>query len=74
MSYTNCPICGKIFDKQGFYDVCQSCFESNQSDFDKVRDYLYSYSNKNILEVASATGVSVEKISEFIRQGRITNS
>jgi uncharacterized protein len=74
MCYTNCPICGKFFDKQGFFEVCQCCFAKNQSDFDKVREYLYNYSNKNIIEVANATGVSMGKINEFIRQGRLTNS
>ncbi|MDF2839535.1 MAG: Flagellar operon protein YvyF [Clostridia bacterium] len=70
----NCPICGKLFEKQGFYEVCQSCFSNNQSEFEKVRDYLYNYSNKNIQEVANATGVSISKINEFIRQGRLTRS
>lgn len=74
MPYTNCPICGKFFNKKGFYEVCEDCFAKNESDFDKVRDYLYSFSNKNILEVASATGVSIEKIREFIRQGRLSSS
>jgi hypothetical protein len=74
MSYTNCPICGKPFDKQGFYEVCEGCFAKNESDFDKVRDYLYTFANKNIFDVASATGVSTDKIREFIRQGRISNS
>jgi sarcosine oxidase delta subunit len=73
MSYTNCPICGKLFNKQGFYEVCEGCFAQNEIDFDKVRDYLYRYSNKNIMEVAAETGVSIEKIREFIRQGRLSS-
>lgn len=74
MSYINCPICGKLFNKQGFYEVCSDCFTKNESDFDKVRDYLYRFANKNIFEVASATGVSVDKIRDFINQGRVSNS
>ncbi|OGO77077.1 MAG: hypothetical protein A2Y23_04790 [Clostridiales bacterium GWB2_37_7] len=74
MCYVNCPICGKLFDKHGFYEVCQNCFSQNETDFDKVRDYLYNNPNKNILEVAGATGVPLEKIREFLRQGRLTSS
>lgn len=74
MSYTNCPLCGKLFVKRDFYEVCENCFDQHESDFDKVRDYLYTFSNKNILEVSNATGVSVEKIREFIRQGRLSSS
>lgn len=74
MCYANCPVCGKLFEKQGFYEVCESCFAQNETDFDIVRDYLYSHPNKNILEVAYATGISLEKIREFLRQGRLTNS
>lgn len=74
MSFCNCPICGRLFTKQGFYEVCESCFAENQSDFDKVREYLYQNPNKNILEVAKATGLSMDKIKEFLRQGRLTSS
>ena len=74
MSYTNCPICGKLFNKQGYSEVCENCFSKHESDFEKVRDYLYSFPNKNILEVASATGVTIENIREFIRQGRLSSS
>lgn len=74
MSYTNCPICGSLFNKQGFHEVCESCFAKNENDFDKVRDYLYSFANKNISEVASATGVPIDRIRDFIRQGRVSNS
>jgi ethanolamine utilization protein EutP (predicted NTPase) len=74
MSYVNCPVCGKVFEKQGFYEVCKDCFEADQISFDKIRDYLYSYGNKNILEVSQATGVSIEKIQEYLRQGRLINS
>jgi hypothetical protein len=74
MASTNCPICGRLFHKQGFLEVCQSCFAQNEIDFNKVRDYLYSFPNKNILDVSYATGISVEKIREFLRQGRLTCS
>jgi len=74
MSSTNCPVCGKIFDKQGFYEVCEDCFAQYETDFDKVRDYLYSHPNKNILEVSNATGISIDKIRTFLRQGRLTSS
>lgn len=74
MATKNCPVCGKVFDQQGFYEVCQNCFAENEKDFDKVRDFLYSHPNKTMMEVASATGVTIEKIREFIRQGRLTSS
>jgi hypothetical protein len=74
MSYTNCRICGKFFDQQGFYEVCLDCFAQNEINFDKVRDYLYSYPNKNMLEVSAATGISIDQIREYIRQGRLTSS
>lgn len=73
MAFANCPICGKLFDKQGFYQVCPSCFAKTEADFDKVRNYLYDNPDKNILEVASDTGVSLAVIREFIRQGRLAS-
>lgn len=74
MAYMNCPICGKLFDHRDFYEVCPGCFAQTQADFDKLRDYLYCHSNKSMQEVSSATGVSIEKIRIFLRQGRLISS
>lgn len=74
MAFENCPVCGKLFEKHSFYEVCSDCFLKNQNDFSKVRDYLYANPNKNILEIANATGVSINKIRAFIRQGKIGSS
>lgn len=74
MSYKNCPVCGKLFDGQALYEVCSDCFEQNQNEFSKVRDYLYANPNKNILEIADATGVSINTIREFMRQGRLNST
>lgn len=74
MSHVNCPICGRVFEKQDFYEVCKDCFEEDQLNFNKVRDYLYTYGSKNILEISQATGVSIEKIQKYLRQGRLISS
>jgi hypothetical protein len=71
MPAKNCPICGRIFECSGINEVCSACFEGNESEFSRVRDYLYEHPNKNIVEVSEATGLSIEKLKRYLRNDRL---
>jgi predicted amidophosphoribosyltransferase len=71
MPVKNCPVCGRIFEDLGVNEVCTSCIEGNESEFSRVRDYLYQYPNRNIVEVSEATGVSIEKLKRYLRNDRL---
>ncbi len=67
----NCKECGKVFSHPS-QTLCAHCSKVRSEEFIKVKDYLQSYPNAPLGEVASATEVSIESIEEFIRQGRLT--
>ena len=73
MQVINCPLCGKIFKTESLDDVCDNCKEKYYEDFDKIRDYLYSNPNKNIVEVSIATGLSMENIKMFLKAGSLVS-
>jgi len=70
MDIRNCTRCGKIYQYDGF-KICPSCIREDEEDFLKVREYLYEYPGANLQEVHEATGVSISKIIDFLRQGRL---
>jgi len=70
MSFANCKRCQKPFavtDSQ----YCEPCSKIENEQFKKVREYLYEYPGYNVNQVSKATGVPVEKIFEYLRNGRI---
>ncbi|MFZ5351195.1 MAG: MerR family transcriptional regulator [Bacillota bacterium] len=71
MTVRNCPLCGRVFEYSEVHTVCTSCWQKNENDFRIIKEYLYENPNKNIVEVAEATGFSIEKIRAYLREGRL---
>ena len=71
MELKNCPECGKLFSYEGVNDLCYVCREEQESDFKKVKDYLWEYPNATIEDVHEETGVDREIIIKFIRDDRL---
>lgn len=70
MDIRNCKKCGKIYSYDGF-NLCHSCRQENEKDFDRVKEYIYEHPGANISEVHDATEVEVERIIEYLREGRL---
>ena len=72
MSAKNCPLCGKIFDdNRGFDSVCGACKPTFDIEFDNVREVLYEHPEYNIVQVSEITGVSVQRLKLYLREGRL---
>lgn len=71
MDLRNCPHCGKIFSYDGTSKVCNVCRNNEESDFQKVKDYLWDNPNATIEEVHTETEVERELIIKFVREGRL---
>lgn len=53
----------------------QNMFDPDEKEtFHKVKDYLRSNPNSNAMQIAMATGVSISKISKYIREGTLTEA
>lgn len=71
MSIANCSICGRLFaGAQG--GVCPDCLRQQEEEFDEIRRLLQLEPGLSAEEVANRTGVKLERILQFLRQGRLT--
>ena len=71
MDLKNCPKCGKLFAKKTSHKLCPVCRDSEEEDFEKVKDYLWDNPNATIDEVHRETGVERETIIKFVRDDRL---
>ena len=68
--FRNCPVCGRLFRYAG-RNLCPACIAEEEKEYEKVRSYVRDHEGANITEVSEATGVSVEKIIRFLREGKL---
>lgn len=68
----NCPRCGALFVKS-LRPICQDCHKEIEEMFQKVYTYIRQRENRmaTMSQVVEATGVSVEDITRFIKEGRL---
>ena len=73
MEPTNCPKCGKLFMK--FRDpICASCMKEEEERFETVRVFVKENPNRTIKEVSDECNVSVKRILQYIRDGKLEAS
>lgn len=67
-----CPKCGTEYEylSMGEYR-CPKCGHTDKDDYGKVRDFIEENGPSSALVIARGTGVSMIKIKQFLRQGRI---
>ncbi|KKC30422.1 flagellar protein [Caldanaerobacter subterraneus subsp. pacificus DSM 12653] len=70
MEIRNCKRCGRPYIYTG-KDLCPVCYQQDEEDFLKVRDYLDMHPNATMLEVSQNTQVSAKKIMDFLKEGRL---
>ena len=71
--FSNCKKCDKAFAvtlKEKYY--CASCSSIEEETFKDVREYIYKYPGSTPHEVAAATNLPVQKILDYIREGRVS--
>ncbi|WP_236096519.1 TIGR03826 family flagellar region protein [Bacillus sp. SB49] len=68
----NCPRCNGIFIK-GSSVVCPNCKQKEESDFQAVYTFMRKKQNRTavVAEIVAKTGVSEERIRQFVKQKRL---
>lgn len=66
-----CEICGKLYNPNGFFRVCPICYESDESDFKRIKDYLNLHPCAKIFDVVADLNISVKKIKRYLRESRL---
>ncbi|OGX68586.1 MAG: flagellar protein [Paenibacillus sp. RIFOXYA1_FULL_44_5] len=71
MNIDNCPRCGKIYVKNQF-QLCPTCLKDLEQEYEKCVKYLRENKKCTIYELSEGTGVQINQITRFIREGRIS--
>ena len=72
MELKSCEKCGRKFGALASESLCTKCSAENiESDFKKVRDYLYDHPGADVREVSEETGVSERVILKLLKDERI---
>lgn len=70
MSLMNCKRCGKLIPKVPT-GLCTQCVNEEQDEYRLVRDYVRKHPEARVMQVSRETGVSVARIYELVRQGKL---
>ncbi|RIX50145.1 hypothetical protein D3P08_21595 [Paenibacillus nanensis] len=71
MSLTNCTKCGEMMvNRRSFF--CEKCMEAQKDDIYRVKQYLKTHARPTLLEVHRMTGIPIQSIQQFIKEGIIS--
>ena len=70
MDIRNCAKCGKLFTYINS-PICGDCVKKEEEIFEEVRDYIKENPNATVIEVSNETGVSTNKIYDYLREGKL---
>ncbi|HOM03762.1 MAG TPA: flagellar protein [Acetivibrio sp.] len=69
---STCEICGKLYNNpHGFFRVCPICYESDEYEFKKIKDYLNLHPSAKIFDVVTDLNISVKQIKRYLRESRL---
>lgn len=71
MNVRNCRKCGRIFNYVVGPHLCQSCRESLEADFQRVKEYVREHRGATITQVAEECDVDVSQIHQWLREERL---
>jgi hypothetical protein len=72
MSLSNCVRCGKLFAQHRTSDMaCENCFTVHETEFLLCKDYLRDHPAATLNELSVNTGLPLQRLASWIREGRI---
>lgn len=70
MSLINCKRCGTLIPANAS-KLCPECTEAEGQEYHSVRDYVKQHPSASVMQVSKATGVTVPRIYELVRKGKL---
>jgi flagellar operon protein (TIGR03826 family) len=70
MEARNCPRCKKIFNYVRS-PVCPACEKEEEETFVALRNFIDENPGCRMAELSETTGVSIKRITQYIRDGRL---
>ena len=67
-----CVRCKRMFTYLGYgHFYCPMCKKTDEEDFKIVKDYIFENGTAPAMEVSEKTGISLERINQYLREGRL---
>jgi predicted amidophosphoribosyltransferase len=67
-----CVRCKRMFTYLGYgHYYCPACKKIDEVDFTKVKEYIYENGTASAMAVSEHTGVSLERITQYLKEGRL---
>lgn len=66
-----CKGCGRLFNSSYGEEYCNECQNLPDTDFKKVREYLWEHPNTPAETVAKACGVPLKTVMHYVKQQRL---
>lgn len=66
-----CKQCKHLFQSFGS-NICPSCNEELEKDFEIVKEYIYNSPRANVVEITKNTGVPEKTVLYFLKDGRLS--
>ena len=75
MELKNCATCKRLFPYPGYgYILCPECRRTDEAQFQLVKKFLDQYPGSEGKEVFLATGVPINTLIKWVREGRLISS
>jgi len=56
---------------QRFFRVCPTCYENDENEFQKIKDYLNVHPCAKIFDVVADLNISIKQIKRYLRESRL---
>lgn len=66
----NCPLCGRLATVL-VRGQCGQCLREEHAQLRRVQEFIREHGSANAEEIASQTGVPVERVLRWLREGRL---
>ncbi|WP_259620223.1 flagellar protein [Paenibacillus doosanensis] len=73
LAVANCPGCGRVFQRN-LRNLCMDCISTIDNEFDSCYRYMLHNRKASTGELSRATGVSVQRLTGWIRDKRLSTS
>ena len=70
----NCRKCNMVFSTYDGAELCKKCEIDEEETYKTIRDFLYDNPGISIHDLSVKLNISVRRIEQFIRNGRLNIS
>ena len=67
----NCRRCNRIFNYIGGMSICLECKQEDDTNFKKVKEYLYDHPKASMVDVSKELEISIQQIKSYLKEGRL---